>query len=515
MNYTKEIKIKCGLIKGKMVDEDIAAYLGIPYAQPPVGSLRFKEAIEHEPWDGVLECTEYGKSPYQNPITANPLWTEEFMASSTEISEDCLTINVVANTKMTKMPVVLYHFGGGFTSGGSSCEIYDGTTLAKNGVILVTFNHREGTFGLYSSETLSEKADSKASGNYLLLDDIMALKWVRENIEAFGGDKDNITIMGQSSGAAEVNSLVCSPLTKGMYKRAFSLGFNSYNLFARLTVPKELGYEMSKRVLDELNVTEDEFVNLPAEKMHSVGPIGNLSIDGYSLVKDFKSAVLEGDTNDIPIVMSAVPGDSMMASVFSRFLFDGGKLDSKDTLRRLCTNFFKEKEDLAEKIYDFENNDIDTIKKAINEDFTISSMLEFAKGRKIAKASAPTYLLYFTHVMPGPNSKAYGAFHSAEVPYYFNHLSKFRDEYWTEDDYNVAHLASSELVQLAKGEDFISENLIPSDGNNYCLLATDGIKNVVFPEDKRELYAYAFEHTKGTIVVRDKTYSYLEDDFTC
>lgn len=515
MVTTPEIKIKAGTIVGKYIEDNVVAYLGIPYAKPPVGELRLMPPVDHPEWDDVKDCTEFGSSPYQAAIGPDPIWTEEFKATNTNVSEDCLTINVFANPNKKNMPVVLYHYGGGFTSGGSSCEIYDGTELAKRGVVLVTFNHRVGTLALFTSKEDESSASNESNiiGNHLLLDDLQALKWVRENIAFLGGDSENITIMGQSSGASEVNMLTASALTKGKIKRSISLGFNSYNLFSRPLLTKEFGRSISEDVLKQLNVSEDELKNVDAKSILDAGNIGNLITDGYIIKKQFKDAVNEGDTNQVPFVMSAVPGDCLMGGIFSRYMLDGGKVDSKDILKQLCSNFFQEKEEEAERIYDFDNREIDDIKRDINNDFLVAAMLEFAIGRKEASCEQPTYILFFTHVMPGPMADKFGAFHSCEVPYFFNHLSDYRKEYWKEEDYSLGERMVSELAAFVSTGEFASEEFVPSDGTNYTLIQADGIQNVTFPKEKLDIYLYALSRVHGEFVRNGNIIGFREDAY--
>jgi len=150
------------------------------------------------------------------------MWSEEFLIRKEPISEDCLYLNVWtgANTPTDKRPVLIWIYGGGFGSGGTNVPIYDGEAMAKKGIIFVSINYRVGIFGFFALPQLTKESGHNASGNYGLMDQIAALKWVQKHIAAFGGDPTNVTIAGQSAGSMSVNALVASPLAKGLFKRA-------------------------------------------------------------------------------------------------------------------------------------------------------------------------------------------------------------------------------------------------------------------------------------------------------
>jgi para-nitrobenzyl esterase len=229
----KEVKIESGQITGVPGrNHSIIVFKGIPYAVPPVGDLRWRPPQPVKPWEGIKACDKFGPSAMQAPQAPFMMWSTEFIIdTSLGYSEDCLTLNVWtdADSSDGKRPVLLFVHGGAYTSGGSSCEIYDGEGLAKKGVVVVTINYRLGVFGFFTHPTLSAESENRVSGNYGILDMIAALKWVKQNIAAFGGDPDNVTIQGQSAGASAVNVLLLSPLAKGLFHRAIPQSFNLLN----------------------------------------------------------------------------------------------------------------------------------------------------------------------------------------------------------------------------------------------------------------------------------------------
>jgi len=206
-----------GKVEGA-VDHGIVSWKGIPFAAPPVGELRWRAPQPAAPWQGVREATAYGHDCMQKPFPSDaaPLGTPP--------AEDCLYLNVWKPEHATatkKLPVVLWIYGGGFVNGGSSPPTYSGAALAKKGVMVVSFNYRLGRFGTFAHPALTKAdADSGLLGNYGTLDQVAALKWVRANIAAFGGDPANVTLIGESAGGMSVHMLLTSPLAQGLFARA-------------------------------------------------------------------------------------------------------------------------------------------------------------------------------------------------------------------------------------------------------------------------------------------------------
>jgi para-nitrobenzyl esterase len=212
------VKTKDGFVSGTVLGEagkEVHIYRGIPYAAPPVGDLRWQPPQPVVPWAGIRECTVFSKQPTQfNPgmVEADPL----------PQSEDCLYLNVLTSAKKAndKLPVMVWMHGGGFSMGHGNRPIDNSIRLTQQGIVLVTINARLGVMGLMAHPLLSRESSHGSSGNYLFLDLIAALKWVRQNIAAFGGDPDKVTIFGQSGGGGKVIGLIASPLAKGLFHRA-------------------------------------------------------------------------------------------------------------------------------------------------------------------------------------------------------------------------------------------------------------------------------------------------------
>lgn len=208
------VTVRDGTLAGAS-ENGVFAFKGIPYAAPPVGNLRWMPPRPAAAWSGVREARAYGHDCMQAPfpLDAAPLRTEP--------SEDCLYLNVWRPANGAKnLPVVVWIYGGGFVNGGSSPAIYDGTRFAQNGIVFVSFNYRLGRFGFFGFPALTAADPNGLLGNYGYMDQIAALKWVRANIAAFGGDPNAVTVFGESAGGASVHMLLTSPLARGLFERA-------------------------------------------------------------------------------------------------------------------------------------------------------------------------------------------------------------------------------------------------------------------------------------------------------
>ena len=210
-DVTLQVKTQYGVLEG-FEEDGVKKFLGVPFAQAPIGDLRWKAPQPVQPWDGIREAKQFGDDPMQ----LNVFGDMNFRGSGR--SEDCLYLNIwtTAATTADALPVLIYFNGGGLMAGSGSEPRYDGSSIAKEGVIGVTANYREGVFGFFAHPDLTAASDYKGSGNYGFLDQVAAIKWVKENIAAFGGNPDRITIVGESAGSFSVSLLMCSPLSKNL-----------------------------------------------------------------------------------------------------------------------------------------------------------------------------------------------------------------------------------------------------------------------------------------------------------
>src|SRR5215831_5516942 len=212
-----KVKTEQGKVVGKTINSGkVRAFMGLPYAAPPVGDLRWKAPQPPAKWKGDRDATKYGAHCAQGRVF------DDMVFQDAAPSEDCLFLNVYspANArKGSKLPVMFWIHGGGYSGGASSEPRHNGDFLPLRGVVLVTINYRLGVFGFLATEELAQEANG-ASGNYGMLDMVAALQWVKSNIKQFGGNPDNVTIFGESAGSAAVSSLLASPIAKGLFHRA-------------------------------------------------------------------------------------------------------------------------------------------------------------------------------------------------------------------------------------------------------------------------------------------------------
>ena len=215
-NDSPVVETKAGKIVGKRRPGGGAEFLGIPYAQPPIGDLRWREPVPMKAWSDIRQVTKFG-APCSQPVLGD--WNRRDAATS---NEDCLYLNVITPAWPSKerLPVMFWIHGGANAGGTASSPLYKDGTLVNHGVILVTINYRLNIFGFLSHPELTRESPHRASGNYALMDQIAGLRWVQDNIAQFGGDQNNVTVFGQSAGGQDTSLLMTSPLAKGLFHRA-------------------------------------------------------------------------------------------------------------------------------------------------------------------------------------------------------------------------------------------------------------------------------------------------------
>jgi para-nitrobenzyl esterase len=292
------------------VGEWVRVYKGIPYAAPPVGDLRWKPPQPVTPWEGIRESTEFCPMAAQYPFPESFFWG---LIPESGMSEDVLYLNVVTPAKKTKdrLPVMVFFHGGGLTTGSTSYDAYNAPALPQHGVVWVSVQHRIAALGYMAHPALSAESPEGASGNYGQLDLIAALQWVQKNIAAFGGNPDNVTIIGQSGGGAKVNFLMASPLAKGLFHRAvcqsgFSTGGTALataqqggvNLAARLGIT-----DSGPNGLAALRLkTWQEIVT--AAGLPGSGYSTGFTVDNWSLTDTIANTFDTGKQHDVPYMVS-------------------------------------------------------------------------------------------------------------------------------------------------------------------------------------------------------------------
>ncbi|MBI2421613.1 MAG: carboxylesterase family protein [Candidatus Hydrogenedentes bacterium] len=419
------LAIDSGQISGAISEADpsVRVYRGIPYAAPPVGDLRWKAPQPAAPWDGVRACERFGPVCPQKDLSAI------LGIALPETSEDCLYLNVwtPAEAPAGKLPVMLWIHGGANAFGWGSQPVYDGEPFVKKGVILITFNFRIGPFGFMAHPLLSEESEHKVSGNYGILDQIAALQWIQRNVAAFGGDPDNVTIFGQSAGGINVSALCLSPLAKGLFHRAImSSGpfiWDTPHLKGNGAPGESFeswGERYAKALLGENTpVTLAALRSLPAEQLVA-GVLEKMDsspiADGYVLPGYPARLYAQGKQHPVPLLAGANKDEGSLFMLAAQY-------KSVDDYRAGIRERWGDHTDTVFALYPAEAPK-DFI-KAVPAFLTDTRALAPTRATAIAtvKAGAKAYLYQYTHVQASSRLKGFGAHHSAELPFLFNHFN--------------------------------------------------------------------------------------------
>jgi para-nitrobenzyl esterase len=444
------VRIDTGLTSGAVEPNGVTAYLGIPFAAPPVGPLRWRPPQPAAHWDGVRPADHFGASCMQVETGSWLPWTEEFMTHGT-ISEDCLFLNVWTTAKPAgeKQAVMVFLYGGAFREGSSSVAVYNGSALARKGVVVVTVNYRVGALGFLAYPGLTQESKHHASGNYGLLDQIAALQWVQRNIDAFGGDPKRVTIFGQSAGAISVADLMRSPLAQGLFARA--IAESGPGLFPESMLGGEetlahreqqgVRYAESKGAhsLAELRAmpAADFFKSTPGSKG---GPeVGGPFADGWVLTAKHPA-------HEVPLMVGMVAGDAAFASGFGPPM-----APTVSNYTAAAQKAYGAQAAAFLRLYPAEKDaDVPAAKAASQTDRARVSIDVWCADQ--VKRSGTVYTYYFDHAIPWPAHPEFGAFHTSEVPYIFETL-KLLDRPWQPIDFKLSETMSSYWTNFAKTGD--------------------------------------------------------------
>ncbi|MBO0948970.1 carboxylesterase/lipase family protein [Fibrella forsythiae] len=420
------VKIDGGLVSGTFnAAGDIRIFRGIPFAAPPVGNLRWKAPQPVKPWTGVRKCDAFGPSPMQGTPSPFGPWSAEYLIAKEPISEDCLYLNVWTGAKSAtekrpqeRLPVLLWIYGGGFGSGGGNVPIYDGEATAQKGVILVSANYRVGPFGFFAHPELTKESGQNASGNYGLMDQIAALRWVKQNIAQFGGDPNNVTIAGQSAGSMSVNCLVASPLAKNLFTKAIAeSGASLARPMSTLAQAEESGMKVMQ-TMGTSSLAELRAKSAAEILQKGQGSVRGPIVDGYVIPQPMAELFRAGHQNKVTLLTGWNEDEGMSFSP---------PKNAVDYKRQIRQQYGADGETMLVHYPGETDAQAATSQNNLSRDQIFGAQnygwanLESGQGKKV-------YVYRFTRKLPATGEYArYGAFHTGEVAYAYDNL-KFIDK---------------------------------------------------------------------------------------
>jgi para-nitrobenzyl esterase len=440
-----QVTVEGGVISGSAAN-GVRIFKGIPFAAPPVGDLRWRPPQAVGPWPGVRAADEYGAQCPQLPYAQD----SPYYQPPRKEAEDCLYLNVwTAASAGEKRPVMVWIHGGGLTRGTGAVATYDGTALARKGVVVVTINYRLGALGYLAHPELTAESPQHSSGNYGALDQIAALKWVQKNVAAFGGDPLRVTIFGESAGSTSVNVLMATPLAKGLFHRAIGESGARFARGVMRAEAEQAGVALAKAA------GADSLKALRAVPAGTLVAIANFrtqeNVEGWVLPEEVRAIFSSNKHNRVPVIVGS-NADEMTA------------LASPATVPKTLEEFRKR----VTSQYGDSVKEFDTLYPAASDaavrDAWLGSLRDAGMtlqmrtwARRVSAAGDRAYLYWFSHVAPHPNRSALGAYHASEIPYVFSNLT--RNWTYTAVDRQVADVMSSYWTNFAATADPIGKGL--------------------------------------------------------
>ncbi|MGZ3874673.1 MAG: carboxylesterase/lipase family protein [Mucilaginibacter sp.] len=452
-----QVTISNGKLEGTFNQSTaIHSFKGIPYALPPVGNLRWKEPQPPVNWTGILKADHFSHMPMQKRVFADMVFRADTM------SEDCLYLNVwtPAKTGNEKLPVLVYFYGGGFVGGDGSENRYDGESMAQKGIVTITINYRLGIFGFFSHPELTRESPHHASGNYGLLDQTAALKWVQANIAAFGGDPARVTIAGESAGSIAVCAQMASPLSKNLI--AGAIGESGAMIKPTLpAVPLAEGEANGTAFTEKAGAKSlADLRAIPAAQLlDAASKPGawrlSATVDGYFLPKTPDAIFEAGEQAHVPLLVGWNSAEIPYQA------FTGGDMPTPENYAKKVKQQFPNDADEVLKLY-----------PGTTQEEVIRSATALASDRFIAYSTwkwadlqsktggQPVYRYVFStprppEVKPGPvNNKMpaplVGASHASEIEFAMGNLGSNKVYAWTADNYKVSANMESYFANFIK-----------------------------------------------------------------
>jgi len=454
------VKTDSGVLEGTLnSDHSVRIFKGVPFAAPPVGDLRWKAPQPAAHWDGVRPADKFGPACLQTNVFGDIYFRDN------QPSEDCLNLNIWIPAKPAggPLPVFVWFYGGGYVAGANSEPRYDGENLAKRGIIVVEPNYRLGVFGYFSHPELAKESGHNSSGNYGLLDQVAALRWVAKNIAAFGGDPANITIGGESAGSLSVSALMASPLSRTLFHKAIGESgafFPSRGPVGHAMKPRSETEEFGVKFAESLGAKSlAEMRAKPAKELleaaaqHNHGFDFWPNADGYCLTEDPQATYAKGEQCHVPLLAGWNADENKLA-----VLLAPQKPTAKSFADQARARFGDQAGEFL-KLYPA-NTDEEALKSAealAGDDFIAFSTWKWIDMQR-KTASAPVYQYLFEQprpVKPGakigplPASEA-GARHAGEIEYVFETLKSDEGVPWSEGDLKVSEAMAAYWANFVK-----------------------------------------------------------------
>jgi len=454
-----QVRTEAGVVEGFVAPgSSVRVFRGIPYAAPPVGERRWQPPAPAPPWEGVRPAKEFGARCTQARVFGDMVFRDE-------ASEDCLYLNVwtPARSARERLPVMVWIYGGGFQAGSASEPRQDGTRLAQKGVVVVSMNYRLGIFGFFSHPELTKESEHEASGNYGLMDQTAALRWVRDNVASFGGDPNNVTIFGESAGSFSVSAQVASPLARGLVNKAigesgafFSLGIADGRPDTTLAESERNGTgfaaSIGKPSLAELRAMDaEELLKAAMDSRRRFWP----NVDGYFLPKPAREIYAAGEQAHVPL-LAGWNRDEVRAGVVLAEEPVTAEGFTKQTRER-----FEEGADQILKVYPA-STDVEALESAASlagDVFIGYSTWKWIETH-LETGESPVYRYSFDRKVPVPpgtevrgkpaTAEDIGARHAGEIEYVFGALDSLPDVPWTAADGRLSDQMMSYWSQFAR-----------------------------------------------------------------
>ncbi len=442
-----------GVIEGKHLSANgssLDAFQGIPYAAPPVGALRWKPPQAVEPWKAIRETRRFGPRCMQLPLFGDMVFRSNGM------SEDCLYLNVWKPAHVHgKLPVLVYFYGGGFVAGDGSELRYDGASLASRGMVTVTVNYRLGVFGFFALPALAAESPQHAAGNYGLLDQVAALRWVRANITRFGGDPAQVTIGGESAGAISVSALMASPLSRQLFARAIG---ESGALIAPIA-PLPLAQAERQGNAFAAKLGADSLAALRAMPASALlqasgeagAPSAMPDVDGYFLTEPPAVTYARGAQAQVPLLLGTNSQEGYYTAILQK------ESPTPAHYRAALQRLFGAEAARALALYPGSSEaQVQRSATALAGDIFIAHSTWRWMDLQRHSSHAPVYFYYFAQPRPARRQPApgerpdAGAVHSGEIEYALGNLDGNKVYAWTPADRATAQVMEGYFAQFIK-----------------------------------------------------------------